>query len=326
MNFKPWLWLSVKWAHKLSPIFLKTIGYFREYQTLTWRPFTWRGLEFTNPLGIAGGADKNADLVQDFWTLGTGFVEVGTITPKPQTPNPGVILGRENSTQTLWNKMGFPNRGVDYAKKRLKKLKQPHFTPIFANIGRNRGTTNERAHEDYLLLMHELSGLADVFVINISSPNTPDLRKLLEPENLSKFLNIILEDHQTPVLLKLSPDISDEELFSILDISYDCGIDGWVLTNTTTKRDDNSKFPNEGGLSGQPLAKKSKEILEKTIKHLGTKRNDKLIVSVGGVTTADEVFERLELGANLVQTYSGLVFEGPFFFKRTYENARLKYY
>lgn len=331
MEFKPWLWFSPKISHGLSPLILQIFGSFRDYQTFTWKPFNWRSLEFTNPLGVAGGLDKNAHLVKHLWTLGVGFVEVGTITPKPQGPNPGKIIGRDNKQQALWNKMGFPNRGAKSAMRHLKALKSPHFTPIFVNVGKNRNTPNEKAHEDYLHVIDMLREYADVFVINISSPNTTDLRELLKPSNLKNFLTPVLnakekEGRTVPMLLKLSPDLAEDELYSALDVSYELGIDGWILTNTTTTRTLSLPFPKDGGVSGRPLYDISKKILEKSVKHLGDRRRDKLIVSVGGVLTPEDVCERLEMGANLVQTYSAVVFSGPFFFRDTFEYAKRKFY
>ncbi len=331
LEFKPWLWLSPSVSHSLSPIILQLFGSFRDYQTFTWKPFNWRGLEFTNPLGVAGGMDKNGHLVKHLWTLGVGFVEVGTITPKPQRANPGEIIRRDTKQQALWNKMGFPNRGAKSALRNLKGLKSPHFTPIFVNVGKNRTTPNDKAHEDYIQVIDTLREHADAFVINISSPNTADLRELLQPTNLKGFLAPILNVKQkdgrtTPMLLKLSPDLEDQDLFSVLDISYELGIDGWILTNTTTTRTLSLSFPKEGGVSGKPLYDISKKILEKSVNHLGERRRDKLVISVGGVLTPEDVCERLEMGANLVQSYSALVFSGPFFFRDTFEYAKRKYY
>lgn len=334
MKTKPWLWLSPSLSHNLAPLALQIYGSFKDFQTLTWKPFQWRGLEFTNPLGTAGGLDKNADLIQHFWTLGVGFVEVGTVTPLRQSSNPGQTINRDDASMSLWNKLGFPNQGFKSTLRKLKKLKQPHFTPVLVNIGKNRSVSLENAHLDYIKLVQELHEYSDIFVINISSPNTNDLRKIFEPEILKSFLDAVLNAkkekdspaHTVPILLKLSPDLEDKQLHSVLDISLQAGIDGWVMTNTTTMRPKDSKFPAEGGLSGKPLAELSKNCLQKTIQYLGNRRGDKLIISVGGVLTAQDVFERLAMGANLVQTYSGLVYNGPFFFKSTCEEAKRQYY
>ena len=318
---------------------------------------TWRGLEFTNPLGLAGGVDKNGDHIQHWWTLGPGFIEVGTITPKAQEANVGKILDRDIKSESLWNHMGFPNKGASHVLGRIKDLYQPHFTPIFVNIGKNRGTSLESAGEDYIYCMKQMFHYADAFVINISSPNTSDLRNLLKPENLSKFLKPIVEARKElsayetradgegtsggesqegleqgvvpaivlkPLLLKVSPDVSEEELSGILQTSLDVGIDGWILTNTTSSRREGSSFPKEGGVSGGELAFQSKTCLKQAVHFLGEQKKGKLLISVGGVMTSEEVLERLDWGADLVQVYSALTFCGPFFFRQVAEYVDLK--
>lgn len=336
-KIKPWLYLPVSFSHKLGPVFLNWYSKFRPYQTLSWRPFVWNNIEFNNPLGTAGGLDKNAACLHSWWTMGPGFLEIGTITPRAQDPNPGTILARDNDTGALWNKMGFPNEGVEKALENLKSLYQPHFTPIFANIGKNRDTPNEKAADDYITCIHKLTPYIDVFVVNVSSPNTKGLRELLEPENLRSFLKPVLEANEsaskdfqkkneieeggpTPILLKLSPDITDDEVKQVIDISCELGIDGWIFSNTTTARD-GVDFPEEGGVSGSPLAERSKKLLSIAVDHLGDRRKNKLIVSTGGVMSPEDVFERLEMGADLVQTYSALVFNGPFFFREVADKA-----
>ena len=325
--------LPVKVSHDLGFVFLKLYGKVKPSQTLTWRPFTWRGIEFTNPLGISGGMDKNADHISHWWTMGTGFIEVGTVTPRAQEANPGRILDRDRRSQSLWNHMGFPNRGVHYLVKNLRSLYRPHFTPIFVNIGKNRSTPLEDAHKDYIECMKVTSLYADAFVVNISSPNTEGLRDLLKPKLLSHFLTSInearLKTHTRdlndvpPLFLKLSPDISQEEFFSVLKISLDTGIDGWVLTNTTSHRQSPCPFPENGGISGNLLADRSKECLKLAVDFLGDKKKEKLLISVGGVMTPQDVLERLNMGADLVQVYSTLVFRGPFFFRAVAEFMEL---
>jgi len=268
-------------------------------------------------MGIAGGVDKDAENILSWQKLGAGFVEVGTVTPQPQSPNPGKIMDRNNKQQALWNKMGFPSKGLNYALEKIKSSLNQCSTPLFANIGKNRNTPNESAHEDYIQCIQKLESYVDAFVINISSPNTSSLRELLEPENLKNFLSPIAQSTKTPLLLKISPDISDCELEQILNTSLELNVSGWILTNTTTKDHQNYGFPNDGGLSGKPLAKPSIELLKKTIKLLGPQKKERLIISAGGIITANDVQERLKLGADLIQTYSGLVFEGPHFFKNT---------
>jgi dihydroorotate dehydrogenase len=316
MTAKPWLWLSPQLAHKISPAAIQCMGWFSPSHPPQWQSLTWRNLVFPNRLGLAGGVDKDAANVQAWSGLGSGFVEIGTVTPLPQSANPGLVVDRSLSHEALWNKLGFPSAGLEVVKSRLQKLRRPYPAPLFANIGKNRSTSLEDAPNDYLQLLHGLRGLVDGFVINISSPNTQGLRDLLKPERLHSFLQPILRDKTDLTLLKLSPDLSEAELKQALDVSCDLGIDGWVLTNTTLERAHGLTFPTEGGVSGRPLAQKSKEFLKTAIEHLGKRRSGKLIVSVGGVMEPQDVFERLELGADLVQVYSALIFHGPLFFRQ----------
>jgi dihydroorotate dehydrogenase len=324
---KPWLLLSAKLAHDLSQPALKLYGFFKSPKPFCWKSFQWRHLHFENPLGTSGGVDKNAETTSAFWALGAGFLEVGTVTPRPQNPNPGNILDRDFSLQAVWNKMGFPNKGVANMKSNLKKISRPYPTPLFINIGKNRDTKNDDAVQDYLFCIKELWPFADAFVVNISSPNTSGLRDLLQPPNLSKLLAPLISEcksHNLPILLKLSPDMSESDLKSALDISSDLGIDGWILTNTTLQRAAGVHFPPEGGVSGAPLSELSKTILKSAVRHLGDKRNQKLLISVGGILTPKDILERLELGAHLVQVYSALIFEGPTFFKKVAQDQQAR--
>ena len=323
--FRPWLWLSAETSHSLFPYALKLLKTITSKKSLVWSSLEWRGLFFKNPLGIAGGVDKNAQSIREWSHLGAGFVEVGTVTPKPQTPNPGKIIGRHTQQQALWNKMGFPNGGVEAAVQTFQKNNFSSPVPIFINVGKNRTTHNELAAQDYIYCMNELHQWADAFVINISSPNTKGLRELLQPEYLESFLKPILDCGQklkTPTLLKLSPDIDSSQLKTILTTSLRLGIDGWILTNTTIQRSENSVFPTEGGVSGSPLSKLSAALLRETLKILGDDRKGKLVVSCGGIMTPEDVFERLRMGADLVQVYSALVFSGPYFFNQVAQQAR----
>lgn len=329
---RPWLWLRPQTAHQLGPWFLKAYGKFRPLQTLTWSPFTWRGLEFTNPLGLAGGMDKDATQIQDWWTLGPGFIEVGTITLKPQSGHSGKVIDRDVPHQALWNRLGFPSQGAEAVLPRLRKLYRPHFTPIFANLGKNKQTPLDQAHHEYVALIHKFAPWVDGFVVNISSPNTEGLRELLKPNNLKSFLTPIVDglnevkkqNSPLPLLLKISPDVLDQELPAILDTSGALGIDGWVLTNSSANLRQDLSFPAEGGVSGQPLSHRSKSILKQTVSHLGSQKQDKLLISCGGILTPEDVFERLDMGADLVQVYSALIFKGPFFFREVANHASLR--
>lgn len=314
---KPWLLLPPKWAHDLGPYGLKLYSLFHSQPTPIWQPFSWRHLQFKNPLGLAGGVDKNAESLNEWWNLGAGFVEVGTVTPRPQKPNPGVIMDRDLAAKALWNKMGFPSEGADEVFYNLRSYEERR-TPVFVNVGKNRDTANADAADDYVHVIRKLKPFADAYVVNISSPNTQGLRNLQSKEALYELLVPVLAEARKPmakpVLLKLSPDLSDQQLEEALFVSLDLGVDGFVLTNTTLSRPSGIAFPAEGGLSGAPLKELSAEILRKTLAILGTRRGDKLIVSAGGLLTPEDVFERLQMGADLVEIYSALILEGPGFF------------
>ncbi|MBX3039740.1 MAG: quinone-dependent dihydroorotate dehydrogenase [Bdellovibrionaceae bacterium] len=323
---KPWLWLPASWAHFLSPYALKIVGHLSEKTPPAWKSFVWRGLVFRNRLGIAGGVDKDADNLKAWWALGCGFVEVGTVTPFPQEANPGKIMDRDLSSRSLWNKMGFPSAGADEVVPNLRAAK-PYLTPVFVNIGKNRQTPNDEAVNDYLSLIQSFAGLADAFVVNISSPNTKGLRDLQNADSLRALLIPLKQEAQrlqTPLLIKLSPDMGAENFQEAVRVADLCGIDGFVLTNTTLSRVDGVPYPAEGGMSGAPLQQLSLQALRLAQEALGARRAEKLIISVGGVMTAADVFERLKLGADLVQTYSALIFEGPGFFRQVAKDPLAK--
>lgn len=320
---KLWYFIPAKWAHQLAPFGL------RFYSTLfgkklipKWRSIQWRHLNFNNPIGIAGGVDKDGHDLQHWWRLGCGFVEIGTITPQPQKPNPGNIIDRNLKERSLWNKMGFPSQGSKQVLKKLNSINKR--TPLFINVGKNRQTSNERASLDYVSVMRDFQNIADAYVINISSPNTTGLRDLLRKENLRNFLEPLItcahNELKKPALLKLSPDMSQEQLFTTLDLCIDLDVDGLILTNTTLWRPQNSTYPVEGGLSGAPLAELSKKMLIDTVKYLKEKQKKLLLISVGGLLNKKDIEERLHLGADLVQIYTGLIINGPDFILRVCEN------
>lgn len=315
---RPWLLLPPQWAHDLSPLALPIYSFIHGRKTPQWHSFTWRGLHFANPLGIAGGVDKNAEHLKSWWALGCGFVEVGTVTPLPQAPNPGKIMDRDLNLQAMWNKMGFPSDGADETFYNLASYAPNYRTPIFVNIGKNRHTPNNHAVQDYLSLIDKFRPFADVYVVNISSPNTKGLRDLQNKDNLSQLLGPLVERvsrfEPTPVLVKLSPDMGDEALSETILHCQSIGVDGFVLTNTTLSRPQGCSFPEEGGLSGAPLKELSQRALKIAVQSLGKKREGLLLVSAGGILTPEDVFERLQMGADLVQIYSALVFHGPRFF------------
>ena len=320
---KPWLLVPPRLAHDLAPLALQLAAAFREPHACKWRPFSWRGLKFENRLGTAGGVDKDGTLIEEWWRFGPGFLEVGTITPEPQTANPGKIVDRDIGTQALWNRMGFPGSGAWAVHENLRDLPPERTTPLFLNIGKNRTTSNDDAVRDYASCLETLAGLGDAFVINISSPNTSGLRELLQPRHLKKFLGGVMAAKnktagpETPVLLKLSPDLLDDELASVIEIACGLGLDGFIATNTTLAREFGSPFPPEGGVSGGPLAARSTAVLKQLISSLGSERGRKLVVSAGGILTPDDVERRLDLGADLVQVYTALIYHGPRFFERT---------
>lgn len=317
---KPWLWLPPQLAHDISPYGAKILGAFSwSKKPPEWKPLEWRGLHFPNRLGIAGGVDKDAIGTPGWWALGSGFCEVGTVTPAPQKANPGPRVMRDVNQKALWNRLGFPSQGANKVRARIKQWKKPYPAPLFINIGKNRATSLEEAHLDYQMLIEAFTGFADVFVINVSSPNTEGLRQLLDEKNLKNLLSALeptLKKSKTPYLLKLSPDLSDGDLEKAIRVSSEANAAGWIITNTTLSRPKNIQFPQTGGLSGAPLREKSTDCLKKVLKILGPKKKDRLVISAGGVLTPEDVMARLDIGADLVQTYSALVYEGPYFFRQ----------
>lgn len=270
------------------------------------------GLKFKNPVGLAAGFDKDAKMFSELSDLGFGFIEIGTLTPKPQDGNPKKRLFRLKEDSAIINRMGFNNGGVDAAVERLKKNKN---VLIGGNIGKNKVTPNEEAVNDYIMCFEKLFPYVDYFVVNVSSPNTPNLRALQEKEPLTKLLSQLQElnskkEKQKPILLKIAPDLTDEQLLDIIDIVKDTKIAGVIATNTTLSREhlisENQK--ETGGLSGKPLAKRSTEI----IRFLSEKSGKAFpIIGVGGIHSAEDALEKLAAGASLIQLYTGFIYEGP---------------
>jgi dihydroorotate dehydrogenase len=281
------------------------------------------GLDFPNPVGLAAGFDKDGRHLDAMAGLGFGFIEVGTVTPRPQPGNPIPRLFRLPSDEALINRMGFNNEGVEALVKRLKKDK-PEGLIVGGNIGKNKDTPIDRADEDYVLCFEALFPYVDYFVVNVSSPNTPGLRTLQEKEPLTRLLNRIQEINQKqqtpkPLLLKIAPDLTDGQLDDILDIAFSIRLDGIVATNTTISREGLRSNParirsiGDGGLSGKPLRQRSTEI----IRYLSDRSNGKLIIiGVGGIAGPEDAIEKIEAGATLVQLYTGLIFEGPTLVRR----------
>jgi dihydroorotate dehydrogenase len=265
------------------------------------------GCTFHNPVGLGAGFDKNATMIRGIQTLGFGFTEVGTITPKPQDGNPKPRMFRHIEEETLQNAMGFNNEGLLKAQQRLKKL-YPFATPIGVNIGKNKVTPESEAINDYTTLIKALHTLGDYIVINISSPNTPGLRDLQNEEFITRLFAEAKALTNKPILLKIAPDMTPEDAVALTKMAVEKGADGIIATNTTV---DYSlvKHPKDiGGLSGAVLKHKSFEIFEAIAKELYGKT---ILISVGGIDSAAEAYKRIKAGASLVQIYSGLVFHGP---------------
>lgn len=314
---RPWLWLPASWSHQLAPAILPVVAKLASNESARWKSFAWKGLEFPNPLGIAGGVDKSGAQLTSWQALGAGFLEVGTVTPRPQGPNPGRIMDRDSKTLSVWNKMGFPNPGAEAVREQLDKIKTDLQIPLFINLGKNRDTDNQNAVKDYISAFKTLQEYSETFVINISSPNTKGLRDLQSRELLSSFLAELRQvANSKKLLLKLSPDMNAGMLRESLDLGVQEKMDGFILTNTTLQRPGDLPFPNEGGVSGAPLQPISRQTLELAVQHLGNDKKNYLIVSVGGIMDYEEVEWRLKHGADLVQVYAALIFQGPFFFQR----------
>jgi len=270
------------------------------------------GLKFKNPVGLAAGFDKDAKCYQELSNFGFGFIEIGTLTPKPQDGNPKKRLFRLKADSAIINRMGFNNGGVSDAVERLKKNKN---VLIGGNIGKNKVTPNEEATSDYLICFNTLFDYVDYFVVNVSSPNTPNLRELQEKEPLTKLLQTLQDENNKkskakPILLKIAPDLTDEQLLDIIDIVSETKIAGVIATNTTISREglQSENKAEMGGLSGKPLTKRSTEV----IRFLSEKSNKAFpIIGVGGIHSAEDALEKLQAGASLVQLYTGFIYEGP---------------
>lgn len=281
------------------------------------------GLEFNNPVGLAAGFDKDGKCFKAMSSLGFGFIEVGTVTPKAQDGNPQPRLFRLPQDEALINRMGFNNAGMDALVSRLKNTKLPNVI-IGGNIGKNKVTPNEAASDDYAKCFEALFPYVDYFVVNVSSPNTPNLRALQDREPLTKLLSLLQSmNHQKanpkPILLKIAPDLSDSQLDDIIEIVSETKIEGVIATNTTISRADLKATKDRitaignGGLSGQPVRHRSTEV----IRYLHKKSNGQLtIIGVGGIASPEDAIEKLKAGASLIQVYSGLVYEGPSLIKR----------
>ncbi|MDM8564502.1 quinone-dependent dihydroorotate dehydrogenase [Candidatus Halobeggiatoa sp. HSG11] len=301
--------LNVLYKLGLTKLFFRNIPY---------APCTIMGLDFPNPVGLAAGMDKDGEYIGSLASLGFGFIEVGTVTPRPQTGNPYPRLFRLPKKQAIINRMGFNNKGVDNL---VTNIQKAHFKGILGvNIGKNADTPLENAVDDYLFCLHKVYPHADYVAINISSPNTPDLRKLQQEGELDKLLSALKQaqqqlteqhDKYVPIVLKIAPDVTTSDLDKIMDKLLAYSIDGVISTNTTTSRKGlkNVAHADEaGGLSGTPLSDSATFI----IKQLHAKLQGKIpIIAAGGVMSALDAQEKRLAGANLIQIYTGLIYRGP---------------
>ncbi|GAA4005650.1 quinone-dependent dihydroorotate dehydrogenase [Deinococcus rubellus] len=274
------------------------------------------GFSFASPLGLAAGLDKNAEAIGVFSNIGFGFLEVGTVTPRPQPGNPAPRLFRLPSDEALINRMGFNNRGLAALEHRLAG---PHAVPVWANIGKNKDTSNAQAADDYLAGVRALAGVADGFVINVSSPNTPGLRALQSAAELHELVRVVLSEAEKqrvrtlralPVLVKLAPDLSDTDFEASVDAAVRAGASGLILSNTTLSRDGLSHpyRAESGGLSGRPLTGRSTELVRRAFRQTAGALT---IVGVGGVFSAQDAYAKIRAGASLVEVYTALIYQGP---------------
>ncbi|SFE36806.1 dihydroorotate oxidase A [Paenibacillus algorifonticola] len=277
------------------------------------------GIHFPHPVGLAAGLDKNGKAADGFSSIGFGFMEVGTVTPKSQPGNEQPRLFRLPPDEALINRMGFNNDGVDAMVERLNKRKI-HRIPLAVNIGKNKVTPNELAHEDYRLCIQALYGQGDFFVVNISSPNTPDLRALQHGDELRLLLDTVLEEIRQqasksgksakPVLVKIAPDMTDEQLKLTVATIKDSGVSGIIATNTTVSRTGltHSNAGEMGGLSGVPLRERSTEVIRAIYRQTEGKLP---IIGSGGIFTAADAYDKIRAGASLVEVYTALIYKGP---------------
>lgn len=280
------------------------------------------GIDFPNPVGLAAGFDKDARFFKELGDLGFGFIEIGTLTPKGQPGNDKPRMFRLPADKGLINRMGFNNQGVDQAVQRLKGRRSDMI--IGGNIGKNKVTSNEQALEDYIITFNKLYDHVDYFVVNVSSPNTPNLRDLQDKEPLSRIILALMKERteksvHKPILLKIAPDLTEGQLDDIVELSLQTGLDGLIATNTTISRE-NLNTPKgrieeigAGGLSGAPVLDRSTEV----VRYLYQKLGDKVpIIAVGGIFTAEDALQKLNAGAKLVQVYTGFIYEGPGMIKK----------
>jgi len=305
-------------AHDLTIQSLKTVGQcFGPSAPLAGRPCEIAGLQFKNAIGLAAGLDKNGVAISGFSRLGFGHIEVGTVTPRPQPGNPKPRVFRLTEDAGLINRFGFNNLGIDALVREL--VDHPYQGVIGVNIGKNKDTPNESAHTDYVTCIQKAAAVCDYITINVSSPNTPGLRDLADAGKILDVVSPVLDvrahlknrkDNYLPVFVKLAPDFEDADLVQVLEALKRTEADGVILTNTTLDRTGLvSRHRDEtGGLSGTPLTQKSEHCLKLAVEVLGETLP---LISVGGVMSGDDAKRRIEIGAKLVQIYTGLIYRGP---------------
>ena len=331
-----------EWVHYFSMNCLKAlcrIGFIKKIIVSSFRPkknipCTVFKLQFSNPVGLGAGFDKNAKYLRELECLGFGFVEIGTVTPLPQEGNKKPRLFRLPKDKALINRMGFNNDGVKLIADRLKEWKESAVRSrkpgvgyrliIGGNIGKNKATPNEEAWKDYEICFKELHSYVDYFVVNVSSPNTPGLRELQEKESLRKILMHLQminngKAEAKPILLKIAPDLTQEQADDVIDLALEIKLDGLVATNTTISRDGlqtstiKLEATGAGGLSGSPLKQRSTEL----VKYICQKANGDIpVIASGGIFTGEDAKEKSEAGASLVQVWTGFIYEGPGIVKR----------
>ena len=303
-------------AHHLALLSLKILNKFKilKFFFPTNKDFDnpkeYFNLKFRNMLGVAAGLDKNGDYVDELELLGFGFIELGTVTPKPQEGNQKPRVFRYLNQQAVVNRLGFNNKGVEHLVSKIKNKK--YDAVIGVNIGANKESTNDQRVDDYAYCFEKVYKYCDYVTVNISSPNTPKLRKLHNPDELEKIFKRINEIKSTnqidiPIFLKISPDESEETILKITNIYETLEINGLIVSNTSIEKDILEGCSHEGGISGRPLFKKSNQLL----KRIHESDKDIFLIGVGGVFTKEDYRNKLKLGASLVQIYTGFIFEGP---------------
>ncbi len=287
-------------------------------QTIPNKPVEVMGIKFPNPVGLAAGLDKNGDCIKAFEALGFGFIEVGTVTPRPQPGNDKPRIFRLPEANAIINRMGFNNKGVDYLVDQV--IKANYSGVLGINIGKNKNTPDENAKDDYIHCMRKVYDFATYITVNISSPNTPGLRSLQYGDALNELLSALKAEQTSlaeqygkyvPVAVKIAPDLNAEEVNSIAECLIANNIDGVIATNTTLARDKVSHLPfgnEQGGLSGAPVKEKSTEVIQLLAKALDNKLP---IIGVGGIASAADAQEKIAAGAKLVQVYTGFIYQGP---------------